>query len=82
VARHFEAMEVNGEESIGGFLERLNEGASASTSYSQNTQFFDGSRSQPKRKMSKWAATPGEQIAAKASRNEENGSWILASVQR
>ena len=35
-----------------------------------------------KRKRSKWAARPGEQVAAKVTRTDENGSWILASVQR
>jgi hypothetical protein len=28
------------------------------------------------------AARPGEQVAAKVTRTDENGSWILASVQR
>jgi transcriptional regulator len=31
---------------------------------------------------SKNAATPAEQVAAKITRTNENGSWILASVQR
>ena len=34
------------------------------------------------RKRTKWAARPGEQVAAKVTRTDENGSWILASVQR
>ena len=34
-----------------------------------------------KRKRQKAAALPGEQVAAKTSRSDENGSWILASVQ-
>jgi SAGA-associated factor 29 len=81
VARHFETMEINEAECIGGFLERVDKGV-GSTEYSRETQFFDGTRSQPKRKKTKWAARPGEQVAAKITRNDENGSWILASVQR
>ena len=34
-----------------------------------------------KRRRSKMAARNGEQVAAKTSRSDENGSWILASVQ-
>lgn len=34
------------------------------------------------RKRTQWAARPGEQVAAKVTRTDENGSWILASVQR
>jgi SAGA-associated factor 29 len=30
----------------------------------------------------KFAARPGEQVAAKITRTDENGSWILAVVQR
>eukprot|EP00934_Nitzschia_sp_Nitz4_P006840 Nitzschia sp. Nitz4//scaffold5_size260463//59942//60883//NITZ4_000957-RA/size260463-processed-gene-0.60-mRNA-1//1//CDS//3329555265//6830//frame0 len=82
VARHFEGMEVDEEECIGGFLERLEKGSTATTDYARDTQFFDGHRIHPKRKRTKWAARPGEQVAAKVTRTDENGSWILASVQR
>ena len=37
---------------------------------------------QRKRRRTKYAARPGEQVAAKVTRTDENGSWILASVQR
>ena len=81
VARHFEQMEVDEEDCIGGFLERLHVGTGG-TSYSRKTQYFDGHRPTSKRKRTKWAARPGEQVAAKVTRTDENGSWILASVQR
>jgi hypothetical protein len=84
VARHFEAMEVDEEECIGGFLERLEKGPGA-TEYARQTAFFDGralALPARKRKRSKLAAGPGEQVAAKVTRTDENGSWILASVQR
>ena len=81
VARHFEAMEVNGEECVGGFLERLNVGMVGPTEYSRQTQHFDGHPSRQGRKKTKWAARPGEQVAAKIIQNGE-WSWILASVQR
>ena len=85
VARHFESVEVNEEECIGGFLERLEKGPGAITDYQKRTEFFDGksvSGPQRKRQRSKKAARPGEQVAAKVTRTDENGSWILASVQR
>ena len=85
VARHFEQMEVDEEECIGGFLERLENPSSATTDYARKTAFFDGrapALSIRKRKRNKWAARPGEQVAAKVTRTDENGSWILASVQR
>lgn len=82
VARHFESMEVDEEECVGGFLERLEVGGTAMTDYTRKTQYFDGHRVHPKRKRTKWAARPGEQVAAKVTRTDENGSWILASVQR
>lgn len=87
VARHFESMEVNEEECVGGFLQRLSTGSSRQTitDYQRRTEFFDGhapSLAQVKRLRSKWAARPGEQVAAKVTRTDENGSWILASVQR
>lgn len=83
-------MEVDEEDCIGGFLERLQAGSASlsssamntSTKYARDTQFFDGHRPHPKRKRTKWAARPGEQVAAKVTRTDENGSWILASVQR
>jgi hypothetical protein len=82
VARHFESMEVDEEACIGGFLERLEAGSTATTDYARQTAYFDGHRPHPKRKRTKWAARPGEQVAAKVTRTDENGSWILASVQR
>jgi len=136
VARHFEQMEADEEEVIGGFLERLEEGPTVATEYSRKTQRYpikinnnppngktpakakknkDGkngkggpdakmnlnqqnpntinnntptnsasiaSSRSSNRKRTKWAARPGEQVAAKVTRTDENGSWILASVQR
>jgi hypothetical protein len=85
VARHFEAMEVNEEDCISGFLERLEKGPNAITDYARKTAYFDG-RAPPlnlrKRQRNKLAARPGEQVAAKVTRTDENGSWILASVTR
>jgi SAGA-associated factor 29 len=78
-------MEVNEEDCIGGFLERLERGTSGPTDYSRRTVQFDG-HAPPlavrKRQRGRWAARPSEQVAAKVSRTDENGSWILASVQR
>lgn len=86
VARHFESMEIDEYEAVGGFLERLEKGSSTlPTEYSRKTTYYDGQPtpvSVRKRKRSKLAARPGEQVAAKVTRSEENGSWILASVQR
>jgi SGF29 tudor-like domain len=150
VARHFEQMDVDEEECIGGLLERLEAGPSASTEYARRTQHYpsgnvgmvnsngtvaggvdssgngqipvsgkkvlgkgkkipkkgkDGKpipapsaasttptttpttpantiQTHPHRRRTKWAARPGEQVAAKVTRTDENGSWILASVQR
>lgn len=124
VARHFEQMEADEEDVIGGFLERLEQGPTVPTEYSRKTQRYPikipnnnagktsskgkkgkdgkikgGSSSDSKmniqqnaaslsssrvnnRKRTKWAARPGEQVAAKVTRTDENGSWILASVQR
>ncbi|VEU41541.1 unnamed protein product [Pseudo-nitzschia multistriata] len=120
VARHFEQMEVNEEDVIGGFLERLEQGPTVATEYSRKTQRYpvklpgnvvgngktptkgkkgkDGKKDSKmnihqnaasmnssrvsNRKRTKWAARPGEQVAAKVTRTDENGSWILASVQR
>lgn len=82
VARHFEQMEVDEEECIGGFLERL-EKPFGITDYARKTAFFDGhAPSLEARKRKRIAARPGEQVAAKVTRTDENGSWILASVQR
>lgn len=82
VARHFEGMEIDEEECIDGFLQRLQSGSSTVTDFARDTQFYDGHRINPKRKRSKFAARPGEHVAAKVTRTDENGSWILASVQR
>eukprot|EP00980_Cylindrotheca_fusiformis_P028780 scaffold22642_cov134-Cylindrotheca_fusiformis.AAC.35 len=82
VARHFENLEVDEEDCIGGFLERLGVGTSSSTDYARTTQHYDGFRSSTKRRRTRFAARPGEQVAAKVTRTDENGSWILASVQR
>jgi SAGA-associated factor 29 len=123
VARHFEAMEVNEETVVNGFLARLSAGqelgpllpnttqrisgasvgnataglaagsesheydryAVSSADYARSTSFFDGHAPGPlarRRKRSKNAARPGDQVAAKITRTNENGSWILASVQR
>lgn len=96
VARHFEAMEVDEDECIGGFIERLEVGVGScassnsrggvtGTEYGRNTAYFDGYQmplTVRKRQRSKIAARPGEQVAAKVTRTDENGSWILASVQR
>lgn len=103
VARHFEAMEVDEETVINGFLARLSAGqelgplvyhpgqrecnrhALASADYARSTSFYDGHVPGPlvrRRRRSKQAASPGEQVAAKITRTNENGSWILASVQR
>lgn len=127
MARHFEQMEADEEEVIGGFLERLEEGPTVATEYSRKTQRYpikinnnangktptkgkkvkDGKNNKSgadnnnkmnlqqhnnaasiassrgsNRKRTKWAARPGEQVAAKVTRTDENGSWILASVQR
>lgn len=106
VARHFEAMEVDEDTVINGFLSRLSAGrelgplvpnqqrqpvfeydryAAASADYARSTAFFDGHAPGPlarRRTRSKNAARPSEQVAAKITRTNENGSWILASVQR
>jgi len=53
--------------------------------YARSTAHFDGSipgSFARKRRRSKNAARPAEQVAAKVTRTDENGSWILASVQR
>jgi hypothetical protein len=128
-------MDVEEEECIGGFLERLEKGPTVTTDYARNTQLYPpktfsksfkarnaaalasatavtNSKKSSKgaagggtggsstavtsgggdlaahpnpyhnRKRTQWAARPGEQVAAKVTRTDENGSWILASVQR
>jgi len=74
-------MDVDEDECIGGFLERLETPQGESTDYARETAYFDGT-APPVRKRHRKAARPGEQVAAKVTRNEENGSWILASVKR
>jgi hypothetical protein len=64
VARHFEQLEVDEEDCIGGFLEQLENGTGV-TEYARNTFHFDGGALQPavrKRKRTKLAARPGEQV--------------------
>mmetsp|Transcript_2962 Transcript_2962/g.8297 ORF Transcript_2962/g.8297 Transcript_2962/m.8297 type:complete len:208 (+) Transcript_2962:735-1358(+) len=80
-------MEVDEETCIGGFLERLEFGGSgttAKTDYTRTTAYYDAHfpLQVRKRKRSQRSARPGEQVAAKVTRTDENGSWILASVQR
>jgi SAGA-associated factor 29 len=105
VARHFENMEVDEEDCIGGFLQRLEVGSAMAqqnnhgivpctsfgnpqatiTHYQRSNAYYDGHMPYPavrKRSRHKNAARPGEQVAAKVTRSDENGSWILASVQR
>ena len=112
VARHFEAMEVDEETVIGGFLARLSSGREAgpillpsssvqlsresicpvraqyieaAAEYFRSTAHYDGYALTPaerKRRRLKVAARPGDQVAAKITRTDENGSWILAVVQR
>jgi hypothetical protein len=67
VARHFESLEVDEEACIGGFLERLTEGTVAPTEYARLTQHYEGFRLSTKRRRTKFAARPGEQVAAKVS---------------
>lgn len=64
VARHFEQLEVDEEDCIGGFLEQLENGTGA-TDYARKTAYFDGRALQPvvrKRKRTKLAARPNEQV--------------------
>ena len=105
MARHFESFEVEEEQCVGGFLERLEVGTTTTTDYARNTQHnyiggdytttgaprasssssgsgVAGSAIKQRNKRTKFAARPGEQVAAKVTRTDENGSWILASVQR
>ena len=81
VARHFEGMDIDEESVLGGFLGRLDGG----NEYADSSKFYIGlkeSSAAKKRRRTKDAAAPGEQVAAKTSRNDENGSWILATVQQ
>jgi len=69
VARHFESMEIDEEEAIGGFLERLEKG-NAATDYARKTAHFDGRAthvSVRKRKRTKLAARPNEQVSSSSS---------------
>eukprot|EP00590_Aulacoseira_subarctica_P002993 CAMPEP_0172417536 /NCGR_PEP_ID=MMETSP1064-20121228/4069_1 /TAXON_ID=202472 /ORGANISM="Aulacoseira subarctica , Strain CCAP 1002/5" /LENGTH=295 /DNA_ID=CAMNT_0013155945 /DNA_START=146 /DNA_END=1032 /DNA_ORIENTATION=+ len=82
VARHFEAFEVDADQVIGGFLSRPSGNGS---DYVRATAVFDGiapTLATRKRNRSKKTARPGEQVAAKITQTDENGSWILASVQQ
>jgi hypothetical protein len=58
---------------------------SLAAEYTRSTAFFDGCAPNSqilKRRSNKNAARPSEQVAAKVTNTDENGSWILASVQR
>jgi len=79
-AKHFEIMEVDEETVIGGFLTRC-DGSKDYMEVSRVISLNTPSLQAYKRKRQKAAALPGEQVAAKTSRSDENGSWILASVQ-
>eukprot|EP00977_Amphora_coffeiformis_P020900 scaffold8605_cov178-Amphora_coffeaeformis.AAC.19 len=79
VARHFETLEVPEDEAIDGFLEKLDKGEQA-VDYARRTRVMTGRPRQARRRQ--YAARPGEQVAAKVTRTDENGSWILAAVQR
>lgn len=78
VGRHFESMNIEVEKDeqncIQAFLKRLEGGRL--NEYARSTAI--GSR----RHRGTAPARPGEQVAAKVTRTDENGSWILASVQR
>jgi len=57
----------------------------AAAEYARSTSYFDGTAPSPlirRRRRSKNAARPGDQVAARITLSDENGSWILASVQR
>jgi len=80
MAKHFEAMEADEDKIIGGFLQRLEGGKE----YRDSSKVYTGHNptiQAHKRHRSKLAARHGEKVAAKTSLGEENGSWILASVQ-
>lgn len=82
-ARHFETLELQEDDCIGAFLARLDN--PGTKEYARKTAYFDG-QAPPlavrKRQRAKLAACAGEQVAAKVTRTDENGSWILATVQR
>lgn len=80
VARHFETLEVTEDDAVDAFLERLAAGNQA-VDYGRRTAAWTTSRSTARRRR-QYAARPGEQVAAKVTRTDENGSWILASVQK
>jgi hypothetical protein len=53
--------------------------------YIRESTYFDGHALSPARrkwKRRKYAASQGDQVAAKVTRTDENGSWILAYVLR
>ena len=53
--------------------------------YIRDSTYFDGQALTPARrkwKRRKFAASQGDQVAAKVTRTDENGSWILAYVLR
>lgn len=81
VARHFESMEVDEEEAIQGFLTMLNTNEGGDVAIPPPYDGLTPTASKRRRTRSKMAARPGEQVAAKVTRTDENGSWILASVQ-
>jgi len=57
----------------------------AAADYFRSTAHYDGcalTLSERKRRRMKFSARPGEQVAAKTTRDDQNGSWILAVVQR
>jgi len=83
VARHFEALEVPEEDAVDGFLEKLERGEQA-VEYARRTRVVTAATAgRPKQaRRRQYAARPGEQVAAKVTRTDENGSWILAAVQR
>lgn len=105
VAQHFESLEVDEEQAIGGFLARLETGGSdaphpppnpmtssagasadqALADYVRDSAYFDGaalSGLRRKWKRRKYATITGDPVAAKVTRTDENGSWILAYVIR
>ncbi|GMH71163.1 hypothetical protein TrST_g11336 [Triparma strigata] len=80
VASHFLALDVDEEAVLGGFLRTCD----GEKDYADDNKVIINtvpSVQAHKRKRAKTAARPGEQVAAKVSRSDENGSWILASVQ-
>ncbi|KAK1743829.1 hypothetical protein QTG54_005426 [Skeletonema marinoi] len=110
VANHFENLDVNEEEAIGGFLARLECGGGdsphpplSSIQPSDDTkQSSVGMNALRPRQINFWQimsdppqsltgchsiptvedGNDGDQVAAKVTRTDENGSWILAYVLR